>query len=51
MIRAGVVGFKGFLADSGVAEFPNVNQIELGTIFSVLNGTGTVLAVSWTNDS
>ncbi|CAK1581969.1 unnamed protein product [Parnassius mnemosyne] len=44
MVRAGVVGFKGFLADSGVAEFPNVHKIELGNLFSILNGTGTVLA-------
>ncbi|KAJ0180484.1 hypothetical protein K1T71_003888 [Dendrolimus kikuchii] len=44
MIRAGVVGFKCFLSDSGVSEFPYVTLDELENAFSHLNGTGTVLA-------
>ncbi|KAI8435062.1 hypothetical protein MSG28_003473 [Choristoneura fumiferana] len=44
LIRAGVVGFKCFLSDSGVSEFPNITPEELDSVFSVLNGTGTVLA-------
>lgn len=46
MIRAGVVGFKCFLINSGVPEFPNITPEELINVFKVLNGTGTVLAVS-----
>lgn len=46
MIRAGVVGFKCFLSDSGVSEFPHVTPNDLHEVFAVLNGTGTVLAVS-----
>lgn len=46
LIRAGVVGFKCFLTDSGVSEFPNVTPADLTKVFAVLNGTGTVLAVS-----
>ncbi|KAL0893835.1 hypothetical protein ABMA27_013959 [Loxostege sticticalis] len=44
LIRAGVVGFKCFLTDSGVSEFPNVTPADLTKVFAVLNGTGTVLA-------
>ncbi|XP_063359509.1 allantoinase-like [Cydia amplana] len=44
MIKAGVVGFKCYLIDSGVSEFPNITPGELDNVFSVLNGTGTVLA-------
>ncbi|XP_053623551.1 allantoinase-like isoform X2 [Plodia interpunctella] len=44
MIKAGVVGFKAFLIDSGVPEFPNINNDQLKKVFAVLNGTGTVLA-------
>ncbi|XP_060800348.1 allantoinase [Amyelois transitella] len=44
MIRAGVVGFKAYLIDSGVPEFPNINPDQLKKVFEVLNGTETVLA-------
>ncbi|XP_045785166.1 allantoinase-like [Maniola jurtina] len=44
LVNAGVVGFKGFLIDSGVSEFPNVDTNDLDKIFSTLNGTDTVLA-------
>ncbi|CAH2259173.1 jg9996 [Pararge aegeria aegeria] len=44
LINAGVVGFKGFLIDSGVSEFPNVDTNDLDKIFTTLNGTNTVLA-------
>lgn len=46
LIRAGVVGFKCFLIESGVEEFPNISPDELKTVLAVLNGTGSVLAVS-----
>lgn len=46
LIRAGVVGFKCFLIDSGVEEFPHIEADELEKVFAILNGTGTVLAVS-----
>ncbi|KAI5633065.1 amidohydrolase family domain-containing protein [Phthorimaea operculella] len=44
MIKAGVVGFKCFLIESGVSEFPYITADELPKVFQVLNGTGTVLA-------
>ncbi|XP_049867146.1 allantoinase-like isoform X2 [Pectinophora gossypiella] len=44
LIRAGVVGFKCYLIDSGVDEFPYVKPEELPLVLQVLNGTGTVLA-------
>lgn len=46
MVHAGVVGFKCFLIESGVSEFPYVTKDDLEDVFAVLNGTGTVLAVS-----
>lgn len=46
MVNAGVVGFKCFLINSGVSEFPYVNEDDLDKAFLHLNGTGTVLAVS-----
>lgn len=46
LIRAGVVGFKCYLINSGVDEFPYIEADELEKVFAVLNGTGTVLAVS-----
>lgn len=46
LIRAGVIGFKCYLIDSGVDEFPYIQADELSNVFAVLNGTGTVLAVS-----
>ncbi|KAM3963520.1 allantoinase-like [Aphomia sociella] len=45
LIEAGVVGFKCFLINSGVTEFPNVTPGDLSNAFAVLNGTGTVLAI------
>ncbi|PZC84385.1 hypothetical protein B5X24_HaOG204959 [Helicoverpa armigera] len=44
MIKAGVVGFKCFLINSGVSEFPYVTPDDLEKAMSYLNGTGTVLA-------
>ncbi|XP_026329474.1 uncharacterized protein LOC113237297 isoform X2 [Hyposmocoma kahamanoa] len=44
LIRAGVVGFKCYLIDSGIDEFPYIQADELENVFAVLNGTGTVLA-------
>lgn len=46
MIRAGVIGFKAYLIDSGIEEYPNVKSIELDDIFSTLNGSDVVIAVS-----
>lgn len=47
LVKAGVVGFKCFLCPSGVEEFPNVNAADLEKAFQALEGTGTVLAVSF----
>ncbi|CAH0701847.1 unnamed protein product [Spodoptera exigua] len=44
MIKAGVVGFKCFLINSGVSEFPYVTPEALDEALVYLNGTGTVLA-------
>ncbi|CAB3236396.1 unnamed protein product [Arctia plantaginis] len=44
MVKAGVVGFKCFLINSGVSEFPYVTEDDLDKAFAHLNGTGTVLA-------
>ncbi|XP_075969522.1 allantoinase-like [Anticarsia gemmatalis] len=44
MVQAGVVGFKCFLINSGVSEFPYVTADDLDEAFGYLNGTGTVLA-------
>ncbi|CAH0604649.1 unnamed protein product [Chrysodeixis includens] len=44
MVDAGVVGFKCFLINSGVSEFPYVTPEDLEKAFAYLNGTGTVLA-------
>lgn len=44
MVKAGVVGFKCFLSDSGVSEFPNVTPDDLDKALQYLNGTGSVLA-------
>ncbi|XP_045484936.1 allantoinase [Pieris rapae] len=52
MIEAGVVGFKGFLIDSGVPEFPNLKVDDLEKVFAAFNGTEVVLAFhSELNDS
>lgn len=51
MVKAGVVGFKCFLINSGVSEFPYVTPDDLEVAFSYLNGTGTVLAVNILNIS
>jgi allantoinase len=42
---AGVTGFKCFLADSGVPEFPPLEAAGLRAAMAELAGTGTVLAV------
>ena len=47
LIKAGVVGFKCFLCPSGVDEFPNVGVKDLELAFEALEGTGSVLAVSF----
>ncbi|XP_072943951.1 allantoinase-like isoform X2 [Epargyreus clarus] len=44
MIDAGVIGFKCFLIDSGVPEFPKVDPEDIEKAFAVLNGTQTVYA-------
>ncbi|CAG9585519.1 unnamed protein product [Danaus chrysippus] len=44
LIKAGVVGFKGFLIDSGVSEFPNVDGDDLDKIFTTLNGSDIAVA-------
>ncbi|XP_050345528.1 allantoinase-like isoform X1 [Nymphalis io] len=44
MIEAGVIGFKAYLIDSGITEFPNVEKDELDNIFSTLNGSDIVIA-------
>jgi allantoinase len=43
--EAGVTGFKCFLADSGVPEFPPLDAAGLRAAMAELNGTGAVLAV------
>ncbi|VVC99434.1 allantoinase-like [Leptidea sinapis] len=44
MIEAGVVGFKGYLIDSGVPEFPHLEVEDIGPVFSALDGAAVVLA-------
>ncbi|CAH0720779.1 unnamed protein product, partial [Brenthis ino] len=44
MIRAGVIGFKAYLINSGIEEYPNVESSELDDIFSTLNGSDVVIA-------
>ncbi|KAJ8722754.1 hypothetical protein PYW07_003934 [Mythimna separata] len=44
MVKAGVVGFKCFLINSGVSEFPYVTPQDLEKALVYLNGSGTVLA-------
>jgi allantoinase len=43
--EAGVIGFKCFLADSGVPEFPPLDPAGLRAALTELDGTGTVMAV------
>ncbi|HEY1916319.1 MAG TPA: allantoinase AllB [Streptosporangiaceae bacterium] len=43
--EAGVMGFKCFLADSGVPEFPPLDKAGLRAAMTELAGTGTVMAV------
>uniref|UniRef100_A0AAZ3QYJ5 allantoinase n=1 Tax=Oncorhynchus tshawytscha TaxID=74940 RepID=A0AAZ3QYJ5_ONCTS len=43
MIRAGVAGFKCFLIQSGVEEFPHVTDGDLHIAMKQLQGTGSVL--------
>lgn len=47
LVGAGVVGFKCFLCPSGVEEFPNVEREDLENAFVALEGTGSLLAVSY----
>ncbi|KAL2151392.1 hypothetical protein VTH82DRAFT_6490 [Thermothelomyces myriococcoides] len=43
LVEAGVRGFKGFLIDSGVEEFPAVSPDDIALAMKTLNGTGTTL--------
>jgi allantoinase len=43
--EAGVTGFKCFLADSGVPEFPPLDRAGLRAAMAELDGTGAVIAV------
>ena len=43
MVRAGVKGFKGFLCDSGVPEFPAISEEEMRLAMRELEGEKTVL--------
>ncbi|MGR0220696.1 allantoinase AllB [Agromyces sp. ZXT2-6] len=45
LVDAGVFGFKCFLADSGVAEFPPVDADEMERAMAMLAGTGTLVIV------
>ncbi|HET7433228.1 MAG TPA: allantoinase AllB [Thermoanaerobaculia bacterium] len=45
MLDAGARGFKCFLVDSGVEEFPNVNEAQLREAARALAGTGAPLLV------
>jgi allantoinase len=42
-VKAGVCGFKGFLMDSGVPEFPHVRASDIDEAMRILEGTGTIL--------
>ena len=43
LVRAGVRGFKGFLIDSGVPEFPAVSSTQIAAVMRELDGEKTVL--------
>lgn len=45
MLVAGALGFKAFLVDSGVEEFPHVNAPELQSAMTTLRGTDAPLLV------
>lgn len=45
MLRAGVLGFKCFLVDSGVPEFPNVEKDDLRLALDILSRTSAPLLV------
>ena len=45
LVEAGAFGFKGFLADSGVAEFPPVDADELERAMAIVAGTGLPVLV------
>lgn len=47
MVENGVVGFKCFLIESGVPEFPHVTENQVDIAMDNLEGTGSVLAVSF----
>lgn len=43
LVRAGVRGFKGFLIDSGVDEFPAINRAYINKALNVLAGSKTMM--------
>lgn len=47
MVENGVVGFKCFLIESGVPEFPHVTENQVDIAMDNLEDTGSVLAVSF----
>lgn len=47
MVRYGVVGFKCFLCPSGVDEFPHVTEEQVDRALAELEGTNSLLAVSF----
>lgn len=46
MVQAGVAGFKCFLIQSGVEEFPHVSDADLHAAMKQLQGTDSVILVS-----
>ena len=46
MLAEGVVGFKCFMIDSGVKEFPHVSEEDIHQAMKQLQGTDSVLLVS-----
>ncbi|XP_018423401.1 PREDICTED: allantoinase, mitochondrial-like [Nanorana parkeri] len=49
LLQAGVAGFKCFLINSGVPEFPHVSVMDLHAAMTELQGTNSVLLVSGNN--
>lgn len=43
LVEAGVRGFKGFLIESGVDEFPAISSVDIELAMKTLNGTPTTL--------
>ena len=46
MVESGIVGFKCFLADSGVKEFPPVNSTVVQTALREIQNLNSLLAVN-----